>query len=641
MRENIDAGFASAFFFAAVTFSLNASGPSVLFSALAGFIVGLAAGSLLHVVSGIFLSLVLWVVFATALGSLNPTYSISGMVVAVALLLMWLTVSIVLRLFMPKSKNQSVSFLFSGVAILLISLIRNSRGWNSVNAFDALARSGEDNAAWLIALSRSVVAGETQLSVASGTSGGPGTGVLISVIREAMNFVGQTPLIASADNGLVLMRSYVILATVVMFIWALIASVALAKLELLTRTLFGLVAALVSYIFIMGLAAVGHFSAAVAVLFLSLSVYFHVVFESDSPKLLWLSRGLVFLSLISAGQSWFPLTGIAFLYLVFVLVSESKKYFIIRPTPRQLKALSLVVVCISLFGYFSYTRFFASFLQNVISIDFITRNLTIPGGYSTANPWLVVIGFVVVVWWGTSPRQNDDAIGRASLVLALVLPIVMLFTWAYFLSPFTPQYGAWKYLYIGAAVACPLAVIATGKMIGNNASQFVLRSVPVLLVLALALFTPPFDKIQWASSKGSIGTAYSAVIVQELQRDPNRPVGCLSTAKDDAANDYIGYLCSRMAFGLGGFDDVKHRVWTAANICTISPEQARNDLPSEFQRNFTVVLFDGTRTSSFAGCQAPSNGAPNGWLSSINWEVIRKVDTSGKVVNIPATQFER
>jgi hypothetical protein len=96
-----------------------------------------------------------------------------------------------------------------------------------------------------------------------------------------------------------------------------------------------------------------------------------------------------------------------------------------------------------------------------------------------------------------------------------------------------------------------------------------------------------------------------------------------------------------MAFGLGGFDEYVHRTWTAANICQIPPAQAAAAFEANFQKNFTVVLFDGTRTSSFTNCQAPAEGAPNGWLSSINWDVIRKVDTSGKVVSIPATQFER
>jgi hypothetical protein len=92
-----------------------------------------------------------------------------------------------------------------------------------------------------------------------------------------------------------------------------------------------------------------------------------------------------------------------------------------------------------------------------------------------------------------------------------------------------------------------------------------------------------------------------------------------------------------MSFGLGGFDEYVHRTWTAANICQIPPPQARSAFSREFQQDLSVLLFDGTRTSSFAGCQAPAKGEPNGWLSSINWDVVRKLDSTGKVVNIAAT----
>jgi hypothetical protein len=63
-----------------------------------------------------------------------------------------------------------------------------------------------------------------------------------------------------------------------------------------------------------------------------------------------------------------------------------------------------------------------------------------------------------------------------------------------------------------------------------------------------------------------------------------------------------------------------------------------DEWPVGEQEKLTIILFDGTRTTSFAECQAPTEGAPNGWLSSIDWSVVRKVDTSGKVVEIPATQ---
>jgi len=51
-----------------------------------------------------------------------------------------------------------------------------------------------------------------------------------------------------------------------------------------------------------------------------------------------------------------------------------------------------------------------------------------------------------------------------------------------------------------------------------------------------------------------------------------------------------------------------------------------------------VILFDPTRTSSFAGCQAPIEGYPNGLLSFVDWNVVKKLSPNGDVVNIQPTK---
>jgi hypothetical protein len=543
-----------------------------------------------------------------------------------------------LRPFFQMDNESGLPIPLFSLVVIFVYLTNPGRSWTSGSAFDALVRNGEDNAAWLVALSRSVVDGETRLSVDSGTSGGPGTGVLINYVRQLMSSIGETQLVSSADNGLVLVRSYVFIAIVLAVMWFLVAFKMLQQRDLLTQNLFGLVAGVVSYIFTMGLAAVGHYSAVVAVLFLSAAVYFAVMMQALQPWTVWLSRGLVFISLIAAGQSWFPLTGLAFVFAGIIVVFLMRPFLQKRPTTRQLQIGALGFIWIVVFGYISYTRLFPSFLQNVTSLEFITRNLTIPGGYSTVNSWLVLLSFSLVLWWAFGSAHND-AQAQQALVVALIFPIVGLFTWSYFLSPFTPQYGAWKYLYIGAAVLAPLAVIVVGALLPLSITSGVMRVLPVALVLLVALFSPPWNNIRWVDTvKISGGYVWAEHVVEELRNNPNQAVACLNTSKGDTGMNYIGYLCSRMSFGLGGFNEYVHRTWTAANICQIPPSQAKDAFTQEFQEKLAVVLFDGTRTSSFAECQAPTEGAPNGWLSSIDWSVVRKLDPYGKVVEIPATQ---
>lgn len=291
----------------------------------------------------------------------------------------------------------------------------------------------------------------------------------------------------------------------------------------------------------------------------------------------------------------------------------------------------------TLFSYLSYTRLFSSFLQNVRSLDFITYNLTLPGGYSTVNAWLVMFSFVAVLWWAfTSSAKN--AFSNQALIVAVIFPIVGLFTWSYFLAPFTPQYGAWKYLYIGTAMLSPLAVIVVGALIPSRISRGIMRVLPVVLLLFVAMFSPPWNKVRWVGEVKGDDYTWVGPIVRELRDNPDRPVGCLNTLKDDVGQNYIAYLCSRMAFGLGGFNDERHLVWTAGNICTVDNNRTASEWPSDELEKLTVILFDGTRTSSFAGCQATTEKEINGWLSSIDWSVVRKLDPYGKVVEIPATQ---
>ncbi len=603
-----------------------------------GGVVGWWVRSFVALVSGFLLSLIAWILIALFAGALAPDYSISGQAVLISALIMTVASALLLRPFFHMDNESMLTIpLFSLVAIF-VYLTSPGRSWTSGSAFDALVRNGEDNAAWLIALSRSVVDGKTQLSVASSTSGGPGTGVLINYVRQLMSSIGETNLVSSADNGLVLVRSYVFIAIVLAVMWFLVAFKMLQQRDQLVQTLFGLVAGLVSYVFVMGLAAVGHFSAVVAVLFLSAAAYFAVMMEALEPWTVWLSRGAVFISLIAAGQSWFPLTGLAFVFAGIIVVFAVNPYLQKRPSHRQLQMGALGLTGIVVFSYISYTRLFPSFLQNVTSLDFITYNLTLPGGYSTVNSWLVLLSFALVLWWAFA-SVHSDAKAQQALVIALVFPIVGMFTWSYFLAPFTPQYGAWKYLYIGAAVLAPLAVIVVGALLPRRVNSGVMRVLPVALVLLVALFSPPWNNIRWVDTvKISGGYVWAEHVVEELRNNPNQAVACLNTSKGDTGMNYIGYLCSRMSFGLGGFDEYVHRTWTAANICQIPPSQAKDAFIQEFKENLTVILFDGTRTSSFAGCQAPGDQFPNGWLSSIDWSVVRKLDPYGKVVEIPATQ---
>ena len=620
-----------------VAFTLDAPTSDLILLSSVGAVIGLLVRDSVAIFSGLLLSIVVCTVAALFAGTLVPSYSVSGALVLAAFFFLAIGISFGIRRFTVKANEKNIFIALVALTSTLLFLLRESRTWTSVNAFGALVRDGEDNAAWLVALSRSVVDGKTQLSVGSGTSGGPGTGIIINLVRQSMSVIGDSPLFSSADNALVLVRAYVVVAVLLAFGWLVVSVVAGASRDLLSGTLFAVLVSVTSYVFVMGLANVGHFSAVVAVFFLSVAMFMYLVIDGLSKQGLWLKRFSIILSLVAAGQSWFPMTGLALLYvfaLVMVAVAPLMKQ---RPTQKTIRLLIAAVIAIILFGYFSYTKLFASFLQNAVSLDYITRNLTIAGGYATVNPWIVVIGFLTVALWGSSTSLLQTDRGHWILPALFLGPTVFLFVWSYFLAPFTPQYGAWKYLYIAAAVTTPLAIVILCSCVPARIPANFVRGIPVLVLFALTMFSPPWNSIRWAEEIRGDDYPWIAPVVRELQTSPERPVGCLNSTKDDITQNYTGYLCSRMAFGLGGFDEDRHRVWTAGNICAVGNKQTISEWPTEKLSEFTVVLFDGSRTSSFVGCQAPAKGAPNGWLSSINWDVVRKLDSTGKVVNIAAT----
>jgi hypothetical protein len=595
------------------------------------FITGVIMADVEAIFLGLSFSLVAICVATLLFGQFDGGYKISGNTVLVAVMLCALLGSAgikYLRQNVLKIHHSLSLFLF---ILIFTKITENGRQWTSTDAFGILVGNGEDNAAWLVSLSRSVINNETVLSAQSAASGGPSTGVFISFFRELFYRVDSTAFVSNGDNALVLLRMYTIIGVLIALLWMTVASSMLREQKQIVRAGFAFVSGLTGYSFIMGLAAVGHFSAVVAVFFLSTAVLFHEVLKTNIRFGVSIQRGAVFLSLISAGQAWFPLTAVALIYLTLISVQV-----VLNRVPKKIdkkigRQVATSAAAAFLVSYFLYKKVFPSFLQNVFDLDFVIYNLTLPGGYATVNPWLVLLGISVAIYWGFSPKVYDKT-SQTSLVIALFVPIVGLFTWSYFLAPYTPQYGAWKYLYMGAAVAVPWTLPIIGHYLRHKKTAFSIVPIPIVFLLGLGLFSPPINHVNWVGKAIPAGYEWVDTVVNELRENPDRPVVCSNSIKDDDGQKYIAYLCSRMALGLGGFDDEKHKVWNAANFCTVSPNQMKDVWTKDELRNLSVILFDPKRTSSFAGCQSPVPGFPNGLLSFVDWSVVKKLSPSGEVV---------
>ena len=631
VRHRLLEGIQTAMLFIVPMYVMNTSWSTAVPALFFFFLAGAIAADVETTFLGLSFAFVAACGATLLLSQFEGSYQISGawVLFVVALSALLATTGVKYLRKNVRGSNHSITLLI--FILIFTKLTENGRQWTSADAFGILVGNGEDNAAWLVSLSRSVIKNETVLSAQSAASGGPSTGVFISFFRELFYRVDSTAFVSNGDNALVLLRMYTIIGVLIALLWMMVASSMLREQKQIVRSGFAVVSGLTGYSFIMGLAAVGHFSAVVAVFFLSTAVLFHEVLQTNIRFGVSIQRGAVFLSLIAAGQAWFPLTAVALIYLTFIsvqVVSSRVPKNVSKKLGRQVATSAVATFLIS---YFLYQRIFPSFLQNVFDLDFVIYNLTLPGGYATVNPWLVLLGFSVAIFWGFSPKVFDRT-SQTSLVIALFVPIVGLFTWSYFLAPYTPQYGAWKYLYIGAAVAVPWTLPIIGQYLQSKKPSISVVPIPMVFLLGLGLFSPPFNQVSWVEKAIPAEYEWVNTVVNELRENPDRPVVCSNSIKDDDGQKYTAYLCSRMALGLGGFDDEKHKVWNAANFCTVSPNQMKDVWTIDELQNISVILFDPKRTSSFAGCQSPVPGFPNGLVSSVDWSVVRKLSPSGEVV---------
>jgi hypothetical protein len=387
---------------------------------------------------------------------------------------------------------------------------------------------------------------------------------------------------------------------------------------------------LVTHSFALGFATVGHLSGLIAVYFLISALLFVEAFRGSNRGLIRAGDLLVSMALFASGQTWFPLT---LLLLFYGLVRITQGVFPMwesgTSSSRARALVGFIAGSLSLF--LISRRVFPDSFGNVLSLDYVRKNMALSGAYPMVNSWVVVIAVVGSTWFGW--QKTDLSRTRMAACIALVFPAVGVFVASYFVSPYSPQYGPWKYLYIMTAAVAPYTLILVIRYVAALTQKTgVARAaaVPVLAVAVLGIFSPPFSGVNWASTAGKTRYEWVDVVVSELRRDPGRAVTCLNTIKDDDSQNYMAYLCSRVSFGLGGFDDVRHRVWTAANLCAAPPSQVEQEWTANDQEKLTVILFDGSRLSSGATCQADDGTNSHGWLSSIDWSRVRILDLSGR-----------
>ena len=227
----------------------------------------------------------------------------------------------------------------------------------------------------------------------------------------------------------------------------------------------------------------------------------------------------------------------------------------------------------------------------------------------------------------------------ASLLIGLFVTNCCLFVLGYFLEPFYPQYGPFKFLFITTSACFPMAVGYfsrwNSQKATNNASFVVLLAA---VVFAFVASGHPIHYLGSLTNGSSKETRWSGQLINEIESNPERVVVCLDTSTENDF-DYESYLCSRVAVGLQGVNDSEYMMWVGANLCLNDSSLFESDLfDDDFYKRLTILVTDSDRYTSGGSCQGKGWGGDQyemGWLSDTNWSLVRVVGYDGKEVLTP------
>lgn len=497
----------------------------------------------------------------------------------------------------------------------------------AASALQLLASSGEDSAAWLEAMSKSTTLHGTTLTAQSAYGGGFASGVAVVLLRILHIGLSNQYVDNVASNGVILVRSMFLFAVLAAFGTSAAAVHVLRKSAFLPRSSGAIAAGLLAYTMSIGMSAFGHFSASLAgLLCLVAACLAFLSFRSDG----WSGYSvgcLVIGSFVVAGLAWYPLLLLGFAMTVTLIVFVCFRFLRWGRNHRRQTVAALPFVLLFPTA-FIIRRIFASVIAN-LNWSYFSFNNSLVGGVQPISGFLAIAGFIALLSVGGSAWTHASklTIGRAvsCLVAAgLVGYVIAIYGLAFLASPYGPQYGALKMLYVGSMVGVPMIPIAAGwRTRQRGATDLVQVGVGPLVVLALALIDPGRMLFSWPKAVKPVAP-WSAAVVSELVREPNRNLVCLNTSVDTSQN-YGGYLCTRMANGLQGKSNYTYNTWTAANIGQIPPQQAAAAWNGGFYDNLTILLFDPTRLNN--GEQQQIN-----WLADVRWRAVKLIGPHGETI---------
>jgi hypothetical protein len=623
-----------------LAFGLGLSfGPTLFFAAISAIGVLVTRSTFLWSTS-LILGLALFFTGISTYGAFASVPTIQGDTLTLWFGLCVIGVAIVLRFAVKIRFSAAEALTTSSIALVGILLRSRFPGTNAL-AFQTLSTVGEDNAAWLQALADSSTKKNAVFGTASLFGGGTGTGASLATFRNLSARFASDFVPGLTSNAQILLRAEFLLALITAVAFASAATHLLSESPWHSRMAVGVSTGLTAYTLMIGMAAVGHYSAILATAILGTGVVVTLTIRHRGDVSPVIPLCVAVLSAIGSGLSWFPLMPLALLVTSCSVILLLTYFIRSRSTARGRMVAAVITTGVFLVGLLWIRRLFSTVLDN-LSWDYFSFNMSLTGGVQSISGILALVGLVALVAISFSrfdalssrPLARISGVLLPTLLLGYLLVIYLI---SFVTTPYSPRYGATKLLYVASCVAVPLTPIVVAFLLTRlKASKMAHLSIGPIALVALALIDPTRVFFAWPKSV-ALKAPWAGPIVNEMEQRPARRIVCLNTSAD-LGQDIWAYICSRMASGLQGVSTAgpdgqyDFPVWTAANIYSVPTEQAAEAWDDDFYRSLTILVFDPTRRD---------NGDPRqlAWLTDVDWTAVRVIGPDGKVIKRAGVPF--
>jgi len=567
------------------------------------------------------LSIAVHVLTMNFLAVFNADYSLDGRWVLSSVVLVTVVIAVAFRsLTVIEDPGIPVFFGFATILGALLWPARSMGDSQILSFVTGYERLAEDNAAWLVALSTIADGSDSELSAEAGFGGGNTTALTLALARESARVFGFTFDSASVENVRILVVASS-LAVVGGALFSLLVVAGFTRRGGDKGSSMSWVTLPVYVSFAAGMSIIGHYSALVDSVFLLSAMVISSEKLPDEGIYRWLYHLAVAALLLAAGQAWLPMVPVVVLYAVWALCEwvVTNRLDSYRSVLSRAVLAATVIVVLAIWVFPGYR-------SNFTDWDYLRFNLKMTGGFPEVRLDLLVAIVAVSVY-----AVLADALSTENLLQRMVLLLtgtwILLVTMSYLVAPYQIQYGVLKYSYVVAGALAPVAIGGLVKWSGSRGGNAGAIACVFLVTVSLTLLAPPGAKWNWMHSAVVDKNQWAGAVVKAITASPSRPVGCVTVDPTGVPlADNQSYVCSRLAFAMGGHDEYVHRTWTAANICQIPPEQADAAFDRKFLTGLTVVV---TVLQSGSPCAVTPTHL-KGWLTSVDWNQMTAVGLDGE-----------